>query len=172
MLPTSLLSSLALGVAMLVLLEVGRRLGLRRLRGQAGGQDGARQAVSATDGTLFALLGLLIAFTFSGAATRFEGRRRMVVEESNAIGTAWLRLDLLPGGEQAAAREDFRHYVDARLAFYAALPDEAAARAAAGQVLEAQNRLWSRMVAAGQGQDRSSDRLLLPALNAMYDIAN
>ena len=52
------------------------------------------------EGAVFALLGLLLAFTFSGAATRFEGRRHLIVEEANDIGTAYLRVDLLPADAQ------------------------------------------------------------------------
>jgi len=42
------------------------------------------------------VLGLLIAFTFSGANRRFDARRQLIVEETNNIGTAYLRLDVLP----------------------------------------------------------------------------
>jgi hypothetical protein len=45
---------------------------------------------------IFGLMGLLIAFTFSGAASRFDERRHLIVQEANAIGTFYLRLDLLP----------------------------------------------------------------------------
>ena len=43
---------------------------------------------------MFSLLGLLIAFTFSGAATRFDGRRHLIVEEANNIGTAYVIVDI------------------------------------------------------------------------------
>ena len=56
-------------------------------------------------------MGLMIAFTFSGAAARYEMRRQLTVEEANAIGTAYLRLDLLPVASQPALREKFRRYV-------------------------------------------------------------
>jgi hypothetical protein len=46
------------------------------------------------EGAVFGLLGLLIAFTFSGAASRFDDRRALIVEEANDIGTAWLRVAL------------------------------------------------------------------------------
>ncbi len=62
----------SLFVGMLVLLEVGRRIGARRL---ARDPEGARTGVTAVEGALFGLLGLLIAFTFSGAASRLEARR-------------------------------------------------------------------------------------------------
>ena len=94
--PYALLAGLlALGVfiGMVILQEVGRRVGHRRM---ARDPEGARAGVGAIDGAVFGLLGLLVAFTFSGAASRFDARRQLVVEEANAIGTAYLRLDVLP----------------------------------------------------------------------------
>ena len=83
---------MALFLGMLVL-EVGWRIGARRL---AEDPNGADAGVGAVEGAVFALLGLLIAFTFSEAASRFDTRRQLIVEETNDIGTAYLRLDLLP----------------------------------------------------------------------------
>src|SRR5262245_16840999 len=109
---------------MLLLLELGWRLGRRQGRDAEGGQAG----VGAVEGAVFALMGLLIAFTFSGAATRFDSRRQVIVEEANAIGTAWLRLDLLPSAAQPALRDMFRRYLDARLAVYQKVPNLLAAQ--------------------------------------------
>ena len=151
---------------MLVLLETGRRLGRRRL---AADPEGAGLGV--IDGAVFALLGLLIAFTFSGAATRFDARRALIVEETNDIGTAWLRLDLLPAEAQPALRETFRHYVDARLAVYANVTDSAATRDALARSNALQSDIWNRAIAATrEGAAPSAPMLLLPALNAMFDI--
>jgi hypothetical protein len=113
----------------LILLEAGRRIGARRI---ARDSEGARAGTGAVEGAVFGLMGLLIAFTFSGAATRFDTRRQLVTEEANNIGTAWLRLDLLPKGAQPALREAFRRYVDSRLEVYRKLPDLEAAEAALG----------------------------------------
>ena len=93
---------------MLILLEVGRRIGARRL---AEDPMGAAAGVGTVEGAVFALFGLLIAFTFSGAAARFDTRRQLIIEETNAIGTAYLRLDLLPVDAQPGLREKFRRYV-------------------------------------------------------------
>ena len=82
-------------VVMLVQLEVGRRIRARHL---AAGEPGGLGAI---EGALFGLLGLLLAFTFSGAAGRFDTRRQQIVEEANAIGTAYLRLDVLPASSAA-----------------------------------------------------------------------
>src|SRR5215475_7969280 len=105
---TALLFAVTLFVGMLLLLEVGRRIGLRRIAEEA---EGARAGVTAVEGAVFGLLGLLIAFTFSGAASRFDTRRQLIVEETNAIGNAYLRLDLLPTDTQPALRDSFRRYL-------------------------------------------------------------
>lgn len=162
------LAAVGLFVAMLLALELGRRIGARRL---AALPPGTSWEIGTLDGAVFALLGLLIAFTFSGAVTRFEARRHLVVEETNAIGTAYLRLDLLPVAAQPALRDAFRRYLDARLEVYRVLPDLVAARQALARSVEIQGEIWRDAVAACTAAPTSSPTiLLLPALNAMIDI--
>lgn len=159
----------ALFVGMLILLNVGRRIGARHL---ASDPKGARTGTGTVEAAVFALLGLLIAFTFSGAVSRFDHRRHLIVEETNAIGTAYLRLDLLPAGAQPALRETFRQYVNSRLETYRKLPDIEAAKAEHSKSIKLQEAIWTNAVAASQAQGASSDApmLLLPALNHMIDI--
>ena len=127
---------------------------------------------TAMEGAVFALLGLLLAFTFLGAASRFDDRRKLIIEEANAIGTAYLRLDLLPATAQPELRDAFRRYVDQRWAAYRALPDLAAARVALERANEMQQQIWTKSVAASaaSGGHPDSAKLLLPALNEMIDI--
>ena len=81
-------------------------------------------------------------------------RRDLIVQETNAIGTAYLRLDLLPTGEQPAMRERFRRYLDARIEGYRKLPDIQAARAAlAGHGLARRD-----LDAGGRRRPRQADR--------------
>ena len=61
-------------VAMMAFLEIGRRVGARRLAQN----PEIRNGVSTLEGAVLALLGLLLAFTFSGAMSRFDGRRQLV----------------------------------------------------------------------------------------------
>jgi hypothetical protein len=155
-------------VGMLVLLEVGRRIGQWRA---AMDPDAPRVEVGAMDGAVFALLGLLIAFTFASAASRFDTRRQLAVEEANAIGTAYLRLDVLPPDAQPALREQFRQYVDARIAAYRSFPDLSAVKAELARAVRLQGEIWAQAVAASRGEGTQSARILvLPALNAMIDI--
>jgi len=161
-----ILFTASLFFGMIFCLECGYRIGGRRQQ-----QDGGRAGAGAVEGAIFGLLGLLIAFTFSGAYSRFEARRQLVIQEANNIGTAWLRLDLLPAASQPPLRELFRAYVDARLAAYAKLPDVPAARAQLELSLQLQNDLWSHAVAACQQPDGQRAIIpLLTALNAMIDI--
>ena len=147
--------------------EAGRRLAQRRA---ARDPDGAWHGVGVVDGAVFGLLGLIVAFTFSGASSRFDARRNLIVQEVNAIGTAWLRLDLLPADAQQNVRNNFRSYLDARIRVYEKFPDIAAV----SQEVEAANRLqtaiWTDAVAAAAGS-QSATMLLLPALNETFDVA-
>lgn len=165
----SALFSFALFVGMLILLNVGRRIGAKHL---ASDPKGARTGTGTIEAAVFALLGLLIAFTFSGAVSRFDARRHLIVEEANAIGTAYLRLDLLPAGAQPAMRKEFRQYVEHRLKIFQNLSDVKAAKAESARATELQRKIWTQAVAASQseGAAPSAPMLLLPTLNQMIDI--
>jgi hypothetical protein len=155
-------------VGMMFLLEVGRRIGARRF---AIDPEWAKAGGGAAETAVFGLMALLIAFTFSGAASRFDARRALVIEEANDIGTAWLRLDLLPVSAQPPIRNKFRQYLDARIEVYHILPDLASARVAIAQANVLQNEIWKDAVAACRDSgSATAAMLLLPALNQMIDI--
>jgi hypothetical protein len=153
---------------MLGLLEVGRRFGERRFARDA---EHSRSG-GVMDGSVFGLLGLLLAFTFSGAASRFDHRRDLIVDEANAIGTAWLRIDLLPPDAQPAIRDGFRRYLDARLGTYRKLPDVAAASRELARSQREQADVWAKAAALCRTDSGVPARmLLLPAMNEMFDVA-
>jgi hypothetical protein len=158
-------------VGMLVMLDLGRRFGERQQRRH--GKDYAA-GLGSVEGALFGLLGLLVAFTFSGAASRFDDRRALIVEEANDIGTAYLRIDLLPVEAQPAVRQKFREYADARIAAYASLPDIERALEHLARANELQAEIWRLAVpaAAQAPPGTSASVLMLNALNAMFDITN
>jgi hypothetical protein len=161
--------AVGLFLGMLLMLEVGHRIGARR---RSQGADGARGGLGAVEGSVFGLMGLLVAFTFSGAASRFDARRALIVEEVNQIGTAYQRLDLLPEEPRSALQEKFRAYLDARLEGYRALPDKEAAFAALARAGELQREIWQESVEATRAlPSTEAAMLLLPALNATFDIA-
>jgi hypothetical protein len=160
--------SVMMFVGVLICLEVGRAVGRRQL-GHHSGEGSA--GFSAVDGALFALLGLVLAFTFSGAGSRFEARRDLIRQEANAISTAYLRLDLLPEGRQPELRGAFRQYLAARLAYYKDFGDPVVSARRAARVAALQQEIWSKSVkAASEVQGPQATTVLLPALNDMIDI--
>jgi hypothetical protein len=167
---TLLTATLAVGlfVGVIVLLEAGRRIGNARIAREG---EEPRTGLGAVEGAVFGLLGLLLAFTFSGAAERFQERRELILREANAIGTAYLRLDLLPPESRAPLQQRFRDYLDARIAVYSSLPDMEAAKAALAKSLSLQAELWTGAVTATSAAGSAASRILLPALNEVFDIA-
>lgn len=166
----SILFAVSLFIGMLILLAVGRRIGARRL---AADPEGARTRLGAVEGALFGLLGLIIAFTFSGAAARFDARRQQIVDEANCIGTAYRRIALLPAEAQEPIRDLFRKYLDSRLETYRKLPDLAAAQTEWQHSIQLQDAIWTNSIAACRTAPTAPPTmLLLPALNQTFDIAN
>jgi len=162
--------SVLLLLGMLAMLEIGRRLAVRHHPAESGaGKDN----LATLEAAVFALFGLLIAFAFSGAAERFQEKRMMVAEEANAIGTAYLRVDLLAAPAQPQIRDWFREYVDSRLETYRRLPDMKAAGVEMEKSKKLQSEIWNAGVAATRLPDShpSAALLLLPALNSMIDIS-
>ncbi len=155
--------------AVLLAIEAGRRIGIRR---RLGGKEDA-PGLGAIEGIVFALLGLIIAFSFSGAAQRFDARRDLIVNEANAIGTAQLRIDLLPAASQPAMHDAFNRYIASRIAAYERIANPDAFRAAVAESTLIQREIWGIATAAGRRPDAlpSANMLLLPALNEMFDIS-
>jgi hypothetical protein len=152
---TNLIYTLGLLVGMLFLLEVGRRIGLWRM---AVDTEGARAGIGTVEGALLALLGLLIAFSFSGAAARFDARRQQIIDEANDIGSAYMLVDLLPSEAQPPLRDKFRLYVDSRLEAYRKMPDLVAARAEFERSKILQNEIWTQAIAATRDSGLSAGR--------------
>ncbi|HLJ86267.1 MAG TPA: DUF4239 domain-containing protein [Candidatus Angelobacter sp.] len=150
-------------------MEAGRRIGLRQRRLDP---EGSKAAFATIEGAVFALLGLLVAFTFSGAAERFEARRQLIVQEANAIGTAYLRIDLLPNEAQRTLRSNFKDYLDARIEMYRHVgSDIEAARNDMRRYADLQDKIWAEAVAAcNAGCSPAVESLVISSLNEMIDI--
>lgn len=151
---------------LLVCVELGRRFGKRLVRADPDlGGNGT------IDAALFGVLGLIIAFTFSGAAGRFDDRRKLIVDETNMIGTAYLRVDLLPEESRPAVKEKFRQYVDSRIRAFRGFSDSEAFQAEQRIYTQLQSEIWVASVEATRGSDWTpAAMLLIPALNEMFDI--
>src|SRR5215467_4955737 len=151
----------------LVFVWLGRRVAAKR---SAEETERERVGLVTVETAIYALLGLMIAFTFSGASNRFDTRRAQTVQEANAIGTAYLRVDLLPASAQPAMRAKFRAYTEERIAVYGAIPDMQASDAHAARATALQGEIWNDAVAALQSAPPQASLLVIPALNDMIDI--
>jgi len=164
-----LLFAVLLFGGMLIMLEAGRRLGIRRRPKES---EGERGSLGTIEGAMFALFGLVMAFTFSGAATRFNEKRALIAVEANSIETAYLRVNLLPQDARPELQELFRRYLDSRLETYRKLPNMEAAEVEMAKSKKLQRDIWTKALAATQLRDSHADagKLLLPSLNSMIDI--
>jgi hypothetical protein len=154
-------------VGTILSVEIGYRWGLRDTRINAAL---SHEGVTSVEASAYALLGLLLAFSYAGATTRLENKRQLIVDEANAIGTAYLRVDVLPAEAQPPIREEFKRLIDARIAAHTHRVDTAQSDRELAILAEAQARIWSMAVAASSGSSTAS-LLVLPPLNTMIDVA-
>ncbi|MBC7927657.1 MAG: DUF4239 domain-containing protein, partial [Bryobacteraceae bacterium] len=161
--------AVGLFLGVLACLELGYRLARR----QTEQPELAQEGIGAIEAAVFALLGLLLGFSFAGGTTRLDSRRQLIVQEANAIGTAYLRLDLLGAADQPDMRGLFREYLEKRLRVYQVLPDLRATERELADAAGIQQRIWSRAIVASRADPTHiSSKLLLPALNEMFDVTS
>ena len=151
-------------VAIVFANECGYRLG--RARGRRTDRE-SESPVGGMVGAEFGLLAFLLAFTFGIAASRFDTRRQILLDEANAIGTTYLRAEMLPDPHRAEVRRLLRDYVDVRLgAAQGASVDEAIRHSE-----DLHGRLWAEAVAAAEKDPRSVPiGLFVQALNEVIDL--
>lgn len=158
---------IGLFLAMVVCLEIGYRVGRRRIERDGATHEGLGSIETAT----FAMLGLLLGFAFSGALGRFDNKRDLIVQEANAIGTAYLRLDLAPTSDQPELRRLFREYLDARISVYGTPQDDEATSRSIAAADAIQQRVWSAVIeSANRDTSQNVARMIVPAINDMIDI--
>jgi len=156
------------GLVLFALLVLAHLVGFRvARRGRARADEGERSETSTLQGGMLALLGLLLAFTFAAASQRFDARKQLVLDEANAIGTAYLRATAVPGGEEVA--ELLRRYVDVRLEGAASRNPEDFRRAV-GESERLHDAMWSRVAALARANPDPLRTLLLVAVNEVIDL--
>jgi hypothetical protein len=159
----------------LVLLNYGRYLGLRYLQHQIANMAG----LTTVEGAVFALIGLLLAFTISGALQRFDERRQLVIQEANAASTAYDRLALFEGDVGRNLQTNLKDYVEARIDLYRMPHDFSLWRRSElfspeqqDKIVDLKNKVWDAMVAAcPQASFRPACAQAVPALASLFEVA-
>jgi hypothetical protein len=118
--------------------------------------------VGAMVGSVVGLFAFLLAFTFGMVAARYEARRQAVLDEANAIGTAYLRTGLLREPHRTASAGLLREYVAVRLEGHGAGP--------AARAQDLQGRLWAEAARAAEADPSPITGLYVAAVNQMIDL--
>jgi hypothetical protein len=154
---------LAFGAALWLAMEVGYRIGRWR---HARRPDEREQPVGAMVASILGLVALVLGFTFSLAASRFDARRHAVLEEANAIGTTYLRARLLPEPQASEIARLLREYVDVRVRGVA----EGKVAEAIAQSEALHELLWTQASAAAKSQSSIMTGLFIQSLNNVIDL--
>jgi hypothetical protein len=162
-------------ICSLILLNYGRQLGLRHMEKEG---VSSMSGLPTIEGAVFALTGLLLAFTISGALQRFDERRQLIVQEANAISTAYDRLALFQGNARDLQAR-LKDYTKARIELYR-IPEnfswwQRTEHWAPGQQLkirELKDWLWDGTVAAcPQANYPPACSLALSALSSVFEVS-
>lgn len=138
---------------------------------QSGTNDSSRSQFATIQAALLGLLALLLGFTFAMSMSRYDKRKQMVLEEANAIGTTFLRTQLLPEPYRREISQLLRQYVDVRLEYYDAGIDAARLQQAFDRAQALHQQIWSYTPALGERDPRAvTTGLFLLSLNEMIDL--
>jgi hypothetical protein len=127
-------------------------------------KQGERHDFNIIQAATLTLLALIIGFSFSMAVNRYDLRKTLEEAEANAIGTEYLRADLLPGDAGARARELLRKYLDLRVAFYKE-GNSRRVEEIGQQTAIVQNELWSVVLPAATSQPTQIVALIVSGMN-------
>lgn len=155
-------------VLLLLAIESGYRLGLRL---NSGANDSIKSQINTIQASLLGVLALLLGFTFSLALQRFDNRSTAVVDEANAIGTTYLRVDMLPDSVRDESRAILRAYVELRATAGTESLDHVVRREALLRKSEGLlDSLWRMAVqAAEEDPNPVSTGLYIQSLNGLID---
>ena len=160
---------IALGMMAVLLAagEVGYRLGEARVDAP----DSLRSLMSGTGAATLGLLGLLLGFSLSMAIARWDMRRDVIVNESNAIGTLSLRAGLLEDPLRGELQQTLRAYTDARIAMGGSRSDPDTLRAARLDSEALHAAIWSVVERANQPTTLNATLgALISAANELIDL--
>lgn len=165
---SSVTIAVVLFVSMALAIEAGYRIGRRH---QVSANDSSKAHVNTIQASLLGILALLLGFTFSLSLQRYDSRSEAVVDEANAIGTAYLRAQLLPASVREDVRSLLRDYVDLRVAAGAVALDHRGERdALLARAAHAQGALWRyARQAAEEHASPVTSGLFIQALNELID---
>src|SRR5580704_8643425 len=140
------------------------RIGCSLLKRRLSLAEGVYEDFSVILAATLTLLVLIIGFSFSMAISRYEQRKNYEEEEANAIGTEYLRADLLPGADAARVRARLRNYLDERILFYRT-GNEQQLRQINANTAQLQSELWAAVKTPAAAQPTCVVALAISGIN-------
>lgn len=168
-----LYSSVAIAASLFGLMIVCNEFGFRMGRFvQEHTGDEIKTLTGSIQASILGLLALLLGFTFSMAMQRYDGRSMAVIEEANDIGTAVLRVQLLPDEYQAETYQLLAQYMTLRVAVGRIdITRQDERQLHNQQIAQLQHKLWAIGVAATNTDPRAvTTGAFTKSLNDMIDI--
>ncbi len=164
------LTSLELGLVLFVVVFGATAVGIALGRRHRHRSDDLREPFAVLQGALLGVVGLILAFGLALAVGRYESRRAAVVDDANAIGTTYLRAQLLSEPERSESLALLVRYTDTSIRLTTAIPGSGRERDDIAAQSLLQRQLWAL---AGRAIDRqpvaSAPRLYVDSLNGMID---
>ncbi len=148
--------------------EIGRRMALQSSTHRD--EDLHEQIVAARD-WIGVLLSLLLAFTLGMVLTRYDLRKQLIVDEANAVGTTRLRAQALAEPARSKILELLQEYLDARIAFSEAGPNEEKVEASFSLTRQLQNEMWLQTVALAEQNPTPVTSIFMQSLNDSIDLS-
>ena len=159
---------IAMVLGMYGCLELGRSWGRKQL---ARKQSVGKEWIGIVDGPILAVYGLLLAFAFSGAMHRHDERKKIIVEEANALARGYFQVDLMPSAEQPQLRALMKDYLRARLNCYRLRSDLAAYQLETLHSYQIQDQLWKSVIkATNSNVDRRAALMILSTLSELRSL--
>lgn len=147
----------------LCLLLVGAEVGTQ-LRKKKPLNEGEREDYITVLGATLTLLGLLIGFSFSMAISRYDQRKNYEEAEANAIGTEYVRADLLTAQNAGKVRDLLKKYTEQRVLFYTTRAEEKLDKINANTA-QLQSELWSTVAGEAKAQPTATMALVTSGMN-------
>lgn len=157
-----------MGALSFVFLWGGTYLTVRFVHGAGPRNHEAKEDFGILVAAVLTLLGLVIGFTFSMAVSRYDQRKDLEAVEANAIGTEYLRADLLPAPDAAKVRKLLKAYIEQRILYYDSHP-AAELREIAVRRAALQQELWAAILPVAAAQPTPLTGLVVSGMNEALD---
>lgn len=135
--------------------------------------DAASLGLGTAEGSVLGLMALLLSFSFGISASKYDGRRTVIIQEANNIGTTILRCDLYPDSARKLFRNDLKNYLEARIAYYDAGDNDELIQRSLRDADSISLSCWKRATELSRNPSNFAATMqMVPALNAMIDIVS